>query len=392
MNKIVVLKGTDPYKDTLAAVKRLKIPRLEGKRILLKPNASRIFAGEPGVNTSPAVIASLIDFFQKNRPSSEIAVGEGALIGVDVMEAFESTGLAKVAKERGVPLLDIDSFDPVTLHVPQSKLVSEIKVSGAYRQFDFIVSVPVMKTHMHTGVSLSLKNMKGFLHKREKVKMHHLSGSPGDPVKSLDIGIADMASVLQPHLAVIDGSIGQEGLGPSAGSPKPAGLIVAGLDFIRADLVAARLMGFDPMSFDHLRLAAARLSPGLDVDKIPVDPEDYLKYKERFEPPPESLDLKFPDVVLHEYEACSACLSSLFLFLKAFHGKINFDKFPDGKLHLYLGKNVKKVDHPGAVLLGNCTLHCRKDGLFISGCPPISSTIFAEMRKLDLVSGEFEQD
>jgi uncharacterized protein (DUF362 family) len=69
-----------------------------------------------------------------------------------------------------------------------------------------------MKTHMHTRVTLSIKNMKGLLWRREKARFHQLQYdetiTQGD--KELDIAISDMASVLLPRLAVIDGTVGME--------------------------------------------------------------------------------------------------------------------------------------------------------------------------------------
>ena len=391
MNQVIVGKDSNPFHNTLAVMRQLKLPDLTNKRILLKPNTARLAPAGSGIVTHPDVIAALIDFFRETF-DCELAVGEGSILGIDVMEAFKISGVMEIAKLCHVSLLDLDSFEPLILPIPDSKLITEIKVSSIYKDFDFIVSVPVMKTHMHTGVSLSIKNMKGFLHRREKVKLHHLHSSPEDPVKSLERGIADMASVLKPHLAVIDGSVAMEGLGPSAGDARTVNLIIAGSDFVATDLIAARLMGFDPLSFDYLKLAFEQLHPNCTIDDIPIQPADYLKYKENFKSSPQSIDMNFPNVMLHEYDSCSACLSSLFVFLKAFHEKIAFENLNDGKLHFYIGKNVESVDYPGALLIGNCTADCRKKGIFIPGCPPISSRIFEKMKKLKLIHGEFEQN
>ena len=77
-----------------------------------------------------------------------------------------------------------------------------------------------MKMHMHTGVTLAVKNMKGCLWRKSKVDLHMLPPLPGHNEKTLDIAIADMSAILRPHLSIIDGTIGMEGLGPSAGKAK----------------------------------------------------------------------------------------------------------------------------------------------------------------------------
>ena len=125
---------------------------------------------------------------------------------------------------------------------------------------DFIISIPVMKTHMHTQVTLSLKNMKGLLWRREKARFHQLQCdetiTQGE--KELDIAISEMASVLLPHLAIIDGTVGMEGMGPAYGKPKKMGVIIVGDNALSADAVATRLMGFDPESVPHLQLSAEK--------------------------------------------------------------------------------------------------------------------------------------
>ena len=47
------------------------------------------------------------------------------------------------------------------------------------------------------------------------------------------------------YLAVVDGIIGGEGMGPMAPDPKPCGVIIAGMHPAAVDCVAAEIMGFD---------------------------------------------------------------------------------------------------------------------------------------------------
>jgi uncharacterized protein (DUF362 family) len=71
---------------------------------------------------------------------------------------------------------------------------------------------------MHTGVSLAVKNMKGALWRRSKVELHMLPAVPGVAERSLDVAIADMSAALRPHLSLIDGTVGLEGLAPARAS------------------------------------------------------------------------------------------------------------------------------------------------------------------------------
>ncbi len=145
-----------------------------------------------------------------------------------------------------------------------------------------------MKTHMHTQVTLSLKNMKGLLWRREKARFHQLrfDETITKGHKELDMAISEMASVLFPDLAIIDGTVGMEGMGPAYGTPKKMGIIVVGNNPLSADAVATRLMGFDPEKVPHLKLSAEKGLGEIQLKKVSIQPEDYLKWEAPFDPPP----------------------------------------------------------------------------------------------------------
>jgi uncharacterized protein (DUF362 family) len=297
---IAVTKGKDPYETTMEALSRISLPPLKGKRILLKPNAARLMEPEQGGVTHPAVVAAVIDHL-RDRGGREIYIGESPILGVKVKEVFDLTGMARIAGERGIPLIDLDKEGPLNLPVPKGLVVQTLKVVAEISRTDYIVSIPVMKTHMHTKVTLSIKNMKGVLWRREKVRLHQLH-APRQVVgndKELDVAISDLASVLLPDLAVIDGNIGMEGMGPGIGNPRNAGLVVVSQDPVAADAVASRLMGFSPQDIPHLRLISERGMGEIDLSRLRIDPDNYLALQERFEPPPEKISFEYPDVEVH---------------------------------------------------------------------------------------------
>ncbi len=373
---VVVTKGKDPYENTREALSQISFTPLGGKRILLKPNAARLMTPEQGGTTHPAVVAAVIDHLRQYG-CGEISIGESPILGVTVEEAFQLTGMKKVAQERGIPLIDLDEGEPFDLPVPEGLVVKNLKVVAEVRRADYIVSIPVMKTHMHTRVTLSIKNMKGVLWRREKVRLHQLL-TPRQVVKGnkeLDLAISDLASVLLPALAVIDGTIGMEGLGPTVGSPRNAGIIVVSEDPVSADAVASRLMGFPPQDIPHLRLISERGIGEIDLSRLDVEPDDYLLFEEKFEPPPEKISFEYPDVVKHERGACSACLSSALIFLKKYRPHLRDFYLADGKFHMALGKRLKKLPD-GSIIIGNCAFRHRNKGIFVKGCPPVASQIY----------------
>ncbi|MBN1899564.1 MAG: DUF362 domain-containing protein [Spirochaetes bacterium] len=382
--KVFIAKGENAYSTTRDVLKRidLDIEKLKNKRILLKPNSGRLVSERLGINTNPDVVAAVIDFFLESG-IKDLAIGESPILGVKALEALEKCGIARVATERKIPLIDLDNHGSLIVKIPHKKIIDHLKICQKIKEFDFIVSIPVMKTHMHTQVSLGLKNMKGCLFKREKVKLHQLpfSRTIPPPAKPLDMAIADMSKVLMPDLTVIDGSIGQEGLGPSAGQARFVGLIIASRHCLAADWIASRLMGLNPRSIHHLQLAIKETGQDINDDTLLPEPKDFLKWKVIFKRPPEKISLQFKNVIVEDKDACSACLSSTLMFLQRYYKDFADYLTPQFPLRMAVGKGIGKQTED-TLLIGNCTIKQKDKGIFIKGCPPVASQIKLGLDKL----------
>lgn len=371
-----VARGEGPYANTRRALERFDLSAARGRRVLLKPNVGRVAPASSGIVTHPQVVAAAIDAFR--QAGADVVVGESPIVGVAMREAYEAAGYEEIAAARRCPLLDMDRRPFVEVALPDGRAIRSLKVCADVLEADFVVSVPVMKMHMHTGVTLAVKNMKGCLWRRSKVELHMLPPVPGGPTKSLDVAIADMASALRPRLAIVDGTVGMEGLGPSAGRPKPLDAVVVGDDAFAADAVACRLMGVDAANIPHLRLGADRGYGVIDLKRITVVPDDWRDAASAFAPPPDSLTIEFPNITVLDANSCSACQSTLLLFLTRYKDRI-FDYFPSQtKIHVVIGKGHSDVPDR-TLLVGNCTICHRERGVFVPGCPPVGSQILAAL-------------
>jgi hypothetical protein len=293
-------------------------------------------------------------------------------------EAFNVTGIASVALERDCPLIDMDRRRFVEIPVPDGRAIHSLKVCPEVLEFDFLVSLPVMKMHMHTGVTLSVKNMKGCLWRRSKVKLHMLSPVEGCDEKPIDVAIADMSSVLRPHLAIIDGTVGMEGLGPSAGQPKGLDVVVASTDAFAADAVACQLMGTKAEDVPHLRMGADRGYGVIDLGRMTVTPENWCDWISPFSPPPANLSIEFPNITVLDNNSCSACQSTLLLFLMRYRERL-FDYFPsESPISIAIGKGHLELPE-GTLCIGNCTAQQRGRGIYVPGCPPVGSEILTAL-------------
>ena len=371
---------------------QIKIPDLSNKTVLLKPNVGREADAKTAVNTNPDVVEAVFHYLN-DRYNATYLIGDSPIINTDTRKAFKQSGYSKLLKQKNIEFVDLDNGDPIECEIPNGKLLKKIKLTRYWDQIDYIISIPVLKMHMHCGASLSFKNLKGLIYKRNKIKLHHLQ-APGlinqlqnsmKKVKELDVAISDLAYIFHPDLNIIDASYVQEGMGPSSGNAIKLDIIIASTNYLAADLIALALTRPDWTLEDvpHLKLISEAFSdmPQKREDIITI-PKDITSFIHPIEPPPTSINIKYKNVRLIDIDSCSACLSTVFNLLK--NNKEFIDKHfsAEKPLNLAIGKGIKKSDiYDDTYLIGNCTYDHHEEGKFIKGCTPVESEILKIIRK-----------
>jgi uncharacterized protein (DUF362 family) len=226
---------------------------VRSKTVLLKPN---LVGSDPGctTNTHPAVIAAARETFLR-LGASAVLIGDGPALDRDTHAVLESIGL----REYAGPLtqifvdLNVDDVERVPLKTRASRL-KELYLPKTVRGADFIVSLPKLKTHHWTGVTLSLKNMFGIV-------PGSVYGWPKNILHwaGIDRAILDINAAVRPDFAIVDGIIGMEGNGPLQGVPKACGVLILGDDPVAVDSTCARVMGLLPEKIDYIARAATLL-------------------------------------------------------------------------------------------------------------------------------------
>ena len=152
--------------------------------------------------------------------------------------------------------------------------------AGPVLDADVVVSMPKMKTHHWTQVTLSLKNLFGTLPGR-------VYGWPKNVLHwaGIERSILDIAGAVRPAYAIVDGIVGMEGNGPISGEAVAAGVLVFADDPVAADAVGAQLMGRDPDEIPYIA-EAGRFLGVADLDRIEQRGEDPEPLIRSFAPPP----------------------------------------------------------------------------------------------------------
>lgn len=227
---------------------------IRGKRILLKPNLVETRFGVGHINTNPLVVRGAIEAFLA-WGAAEVLVAEGPGHCRDSLLLVEECGLSEVLKEDRIRFIDLNYDDVVS--VPNGSGWSKLKsllIPRTVKEADWVVSMPKMKTHHWTGVTLAMKNLFG-------VMPGSYYGWPKNVLHwaGIEQSILDINAALKPNLAIVDGIVGMEGDGPIMGDPRPAQVIVMGRNLPAVDATCARIMGVNPSKVPFLEAADGTL-------------------------------------------------------------------------------------------------------------------------------------
>ena len=355
-------------------------------RVLVKPNLCWPELSGMGYTTDSRVTEAVTKIVLELGPKS-VVIGEGSSAGWDfdsshsTEEAFRESGTANVARKLGVELrnLNRDAFEEVT--VENAYVMDKIKIARTALESNVIISVPLLKTHLRTLVTLSLKNMKGVLPGVEKRKTHRLG---------LDKAIADLNSVVKPSYVVVDALAGMQGLWEYPHDRFELGLIMAGADPIAVDTVGTSLMGFDPAQVMHLQYFAVRQGTKVDLSKVLVVGESLEANRRHFRSGFDVMKSRYPGVHIIEGESvCSGCIGELLGALSAIK-KFGSD-YALTDLTIILGDLTpsKIVAEAKTVVLGRCAKNVGRFGTYVKGCPPMSNDMIRAICGTSGIDGDF---
>jgi uncharacterized protein (DUF362 family) len=259
---VAVMRGK-AKEATLRALKQLD-PKVVGSKILVKPNlASRV--KDNGENTDVRVVEGIVEFLQGR---GEITIAEGCCGGTNLKpdstyDLFDFADYSKLEGRYGVKLFDLntDEFQKIKL------FDKELGIAKKVLDTDYLVSVPVLKTHVYTMISACVKNLMGCLEPRPErshetatkweihAELTRDSGKRHEALKRFEGRLIELYRKLSPKLGVIDAITASEGDSPVHGTPVHMGLIIASENSISCDAVAAYLMGIEPTRVGFLQLA-----------------------------------------------------------------------------------------------------------------------------------------
>ena len=325
-----------------------------GDSVLIKPNLHAAQHWTTGGTTDPALVAALIDW-AKTQGAGRVLVADSPFRGHPrPEETFVKTGMAEAVEQHAAEWAVLTRREFRLFHHASPHLPATLGVSQLLFDFDKVINVAVMKTHIDCLVTLGMKNLKGCIRNEDKTAFHH--------DLDIDLALGALNQLATPDLTIVDGTIGMEGIGPASGRPVHFGYVFAGRSTCAVDAVAASAMGIEAEEVRALQFAMEHGM--LDLGRIEVAGEDLDRIRRRFERPYEAMQRELPNLRLQSDGACSACKLNVIRTLRdrAKAGK----PMPDA--WVVIGN--RRPDDPAAILIGRCTREFRPGLCYVPGCPP----------------------
>jgi len=243
-----------------------------GQRVLLKLNLLSAHSPERAVTTHPAIVKAVVRLVQARGATAIVGDSPGGLqTDAQYRALLETTGIRQVIEETGCEWLNFDA-ETTEITAEKARVFKRFTAVRAPFDADVIIGLPKLKTHQFMYYTGAVKLLYGFLPGLAKAEYHLHAGRSQDTFADL---LLDIHDTFPPALTIMDAVVGMEGNGPTHGTPRPVGAILASASCTALDFVMTHLIGLDPLIVPTVRAALRRGSgPGRleDIELFGEDP------------------------------------------------------------------------------------------------------------------------
>ena len=233
-----------------------------GMRIGIKANLVAAMAPDTAATTHPALLKALSELIRERGAVPVIGDSPGGLYNsVFLHRVYAVSGVDRIGAE-----LNRD-FSTREITLPEAKICKTATVTGWLQDCDAIINFCKLKSHGMMGLSAAAKNLFGTVPGTMKPEYHFRFPDPMDFANML----IDLDEYWKPRLHLVDAVVAMEGNGPTAGTPKAVGCLLAGENPHAIDLLCAKLIGLDPGTVPTLIASEQRELRPARLEDLQID-------------------------------------------------------------------------------------------------------------------------
>lgn len=317
--------------------------------VMLKPNLNGT-EWVTNIELTEALIQLLIEYGVKKIVIAESTFGNEKMTDT----CFNKTGYAELAKRYAIQLRNLNQSEVYEFNVETPLITNILSIAQDVFEVDKIVNLPIMKVHYATGITLSMKNLKGLLVREEKRRFHEVG---------LDKCIVDLNNSIKPSLSIVDCTTCMEKMGPHGGETLNLNMLIAGTSCAEVDYVGSKIMGYTLEEVKHLKYYIEMNK--IDLTKIEIVGEKLVDVKYSFKKV--EMENLVPDK-FHVYDknACSSCMNALLMACKF----LGDTEIKESDIYLGSGHFNPSKDERLKIAFGNCCINNIECDRVVKGCPP----------------------
>jgi uncharacterized protein (DUF362 family) len=213
-------------------------------KIFVKPNFT-FPRHQPGVTTTPEFLGNVLSLLREG--GAEVFVGEsnGGYGSFLAEQAFSGHRLSEICDATNVEAANLSQMESRTYsETIAGRTTSVVLPRFLVEDVDLTVSVPVLKVHVMTTISLSVKNLWGCSPVDLRLLQH----------AQLDRKLRLISHLTKARFGIVDATYGLDKHGPMDGESRHLGKFVAGDELYGLDWITSKMMGFNPRAIRHLRM------------------------------------------------------------------------------------------------------------------------------------------
>lgn len=225
---------------------------MPGMKIIIKPNLVSFKKPDAAATTHPALLEALVEMLLARGADVTIGDSPGGPHSLPLLNrVYAATGMDRLEK-LGAKLNR--NMNEKTVDFPEGKVLKNFTYTEYLDEADAIIDFCKLKSHGMLGMSAAVKNLFGTIPGLKKPEVHYKFQNDAEFADML----VDINEYFKPRLAICDAVVGMEGNGPTAGTPRQIGAIIASKSTYYADVVGAELIGMNIDGLPTLQAAYER--------------------------------------------------------------------------------------------------------------------------------------
>jgi len=223
-----------------------------GMRVGVKLNLCAARRPEQAATTHPVLAAELTRLLRERGADVVLGDSPGEPFAAPVLNRIYSLGGCALAEEAGGELNR--DFSHREASFPEAATAKTFAICSWLEKCDAVISFSKLKSHGLMGMTAAVKNLYGAVPGTVKSEYHFRYP---DPMAFANL-MVDLNEYIKPALFLCDAVDIMEGNGPTIGTPRHMGALLAGTDPYEMDRLCAYLLGLRESEIPTLTAAKER--------------------------------------------------------------------------------------------------------------------------------------